>query len=159
MVVLWACGSLGTAADSSSVPEYKDQPVQGTVQGESFSIASARSRKVSVEGQDEQVMQLYGQEHGDLCSGLSVGDPPVSDGERYLRIDEIPPETGRYEVGGQVELSFYTPSGGVPAIGWIEIEEVTETTIRGRLAAVEKNNENHTVTGNFEADRCGCVNC
>lgn len=163
LFVLSGCGS--TAADESSVPEYKDQAVQGTVRGADFSVASSRARKVPVENNDDQIVKLYAQQHGDVCSGLTASDPAPSDGERALRIRNLPPETGRYELGGSVEMAFEKHDSsdsswsGFPAIGWVEVKEVTDTTIRGRLAAVEKNQKNHTVTGNFEVQRCGCVNC
>jgi hypothetical protein len=162
LFVLNGCGS--TAADESSVPDYKDQPLQGTVRGVDFSVASSRARKVPVEGDDDQIVRLFDQQHGDVCSGLSVGDPPPSQGDVAIKIRELPPETGRYEIGGSVEMVFEKRLdddswSGFRAIGWVEVEEVTQTTIRGRLAAVEGNQKSHTVTGNFEVERCGCVNC
>jgi len=163
LFVLNGCGS--TAADESSVPSYQEQSVQGTVRGAEFTVASSRARKVPVEGDDDQIVKLYAQQHGDVCSDLAVGDPPASDGERALKLTDVPLETGRYELGGRVEMVFEKKGSGdnswsgFPAIGWVEIEEVTETVIRGRLAAVEKNQKDHTVTGDFEVERCGCINC
>ena len=144
-----------------------------------WTVASARVRTVPTEeGEPSEhvVVELYGERHDDLCAGLTPGGPEPKEGEQLVQVTALPLSKGSYSfvtaeeeddpTDGKPELSFSTRDsddswGGVPyGRGSVEITDVTDETVRGEIVGASGTaNTGNQISGWFEAERCGCVNC
>lgn len=182
---LSACGEVDADIDTSElesdpteVPAYEEQKANGLIQGQPWTVASARVRKPGapdVGAGEHLIVELYGQSHGDLCSGLTPRKSRPAFREGLVELRDVPAEIGTSRLvtsmehsdpgDGRPELSFMRRKGqqswgGVPyAKGWVEIVEITDDRVRGRFSAISQVDGDDRATGWFVAERCGCVNC
>jgi hypothetical protein len=152
MVTLLACA--GETGDDPAPIIIEDTPLSGLVAEQPWAF---------VGGTSDPLLTTLGKETIILC-GQALSDPCAPcEGEHQVRI-VVTPETDSYSVeeatlnvrfvSQLVEGSVMTSSQVSASAGKLYFSEVTETILRGGIAARYGHEVGYDVTGQFEITRC-----
>jgi hypothetical protein len=148
-----ACGGSDGSDDGSgaggdggpSAPSYKDQNLQGTVDGSSWTFTHGTIENF---GGNKRI-ELY-------AAGEAPDDPctfDVASYEGWTVNFSASLEEKRFELSTDRFLTFSNaPDNIATKTGWFELTSVGDSQIEGQLVA--KADGDHVVNGNFTAARC-----
>lgn len=158
-MLISSCGKdddFGKDDDSGPSYDFKDQNLQGTIDGFPFTYGEGTVELNTRDGEDVLFFDLYNssEEITDICDFFGFGN-------EVSVFFTIPAEVGLYELSldlssfsGQT-VTLFNPDGAVNSIastGAVEILTITETEVTGRMDATLDGN--NTVNGNFTAVFC-----
>ncbi len=146
--------------DSGSSVDFKDQNLQGTIDGLPYTYGEGFVEQETFNDMDQLSFNLFdvNEEFTDVCDIFGFG-------EEVSVFFNVPNATGLYELSfdfssfsGQV-VTLFNPNGedGIPqnniaSTGAIEILTISETQVTGRIDA--RIDGDNTVNGNFTAVFC-----
>lgn len=149
LVGLLSLGLLACGGDDEDV-SVADQPLQGQINGQAWTIGSATTNDFL---SDEETIWVDAHLAPDVaCNGF-----PGGSGESGLIIN-VPREVGTYTLGLSLNMTFVYKVDGesnndVATNGVIIVEEITDTQITASLRATFDGD--NTVEGRFVAELCG----
>jgi hypothetical protein len=136
---------LASACGGDDEMSIDDTVLAGTVNGQSWSFRSGETDAFLSEGEDNFFASLYATE----VEACGFGGP-----DGYYVIAAVPKATGEYEMSSSLNLTFAVGDSDnlVTFDGVIRVDEVTDTVVRGGLAA--SYDGDNTVSGTFELTIC-----
>lgn len=135
---LWACG------EEDAAIEIADQPLQGQVEGEAWTVGGAATHAFLSNEEGFWVDVLATPL---MCGGGFGGGNKL--------IVTVPREVGEYPLGPRLNMTFAVGDNEnlITFDGAIIVEEVTDTTVTASLKA--NFDGDNTVEGRFTAEICG----
>jgi hypothetical protein len=150
MLALFGVVGCGDDGDGGGGLSLKDQPLQGTINGEPWEFTSGDAD----EGFGDDGTWSVTLRAGTVETCPLTGGPADADDREV--ISSFPQEPGEYPLGfnsGQtVTFAYGEGQNVIGTEGTLVISEVTDAKITGSLVA--KADADHEVNGNFELARC-----
>ncbi|NDI97752.1 hypothetical protein GWA97_01505 [Flavobacterium sp. LaA7.5] len=133
-------------SDNTSTDEFSNSPVSGVVYSEDFTIGGGTARSIELNGVDS--FYIFLNENAVDCD---------SDVEDPIWIS-VPAAVGTYNrEDGEMTLQFRDVNGDSfegTLDGKIEITEITETMVKGKVMAAGFDEEENSINGTFSVQYC-----
>lgn len=140
-LVFASCSSEDSASPGNT--NFSNSPVSGVIYGESFTIGGGYARPISLNG----VASYY------IYMDTASVECFESSGTPLWVI--LPAGVGTYD-STQVSVQFRNDDGSFEGASEekVEITEVTETTVKGKIRAVGFDDTEHYINGTFAVQYC-----
>jgi len=157
------CGVVDETTDTGppDLPDYKQQQATGEdVSGEQWTYQTGLiDEQADAEGYR---LALFEEDHDDVCS-VDLVENPQPPANHRIDARNISLEPGRHEIctdcrddTGEPQIDFVWGNDSYKGQnGYIEIEQVTDTQVTGRIVAVhDHSGTGGVINGDFEVTRC-----
>lgn len=162
VLILNSCGKKDKKSSNEKVPTIKDQTLQGNINGESWEFKSGYASLKD----GRYMIYLLRQESTSPCTKFFLGQTP-RDSKVLLHADQngLAFKLGDMEAedesqyGRTVTMVYYDGNKPVNVIanrGRVEISEVTDTEMKGRIVAYF--DDKNQINGNFSIPLCSDLN-